>query len=114
MTDKVWGTTTALLQTPIIEVHKLVILPRSRCSLHKHVHKWNAFYVTSGVLHVEEPDSHREHILEPGEFATFAPGRFHRFFTRTRGAECLEIYYPEPLSEDIIRLTVGERNYAQA
>jgi mannose-6-phosphate isomerase-like protein (cupin superfamily) len=108
---KVWGETTALLKTPFIEVHKLSIYPNKTCSLHKHERKWNAFYVSVGVLfivaHKRDYNLLDETILHPGDFTALPPGEFHRFYTRDEAVECLEIYYPEPLSEDIIRKTIG-------
>lgn len=45
--------------------------------------------------------------LGPGEFTTVRPGEFHRFITKGEPAQALEIYYPEELSEDIVRKDVG-------
>lgn len=114
ISGKIWGQTTALLKTPFVEVHRLLINPNSTCSLHKHERKWNMFYVTSGVLFIEARKHAYDLIdvttLYPGDFTSLPPGEFHRFSTRDMAAECLEIYYPEPLSEDIIRQTVGATN----
>jgi mannose-6-phosphate isomerase-like protein (cupin superfamily) len=113
-TGKVWGETTTLLKTPFVEVHRLSIYPNSACSLHKHERKWNAFYVSAGVLFIEAHklnyDLIDETILHPGDFTTLPPAEYHRFYTRDAAVECLEIYYPEPLSEDIIRKTIGATN----
>jgi len=112
---KVWGETTTLLKTPFVEVHKLSIRSNSACSLHKHERKWNAFYVEHGRLFIEVHKLAYDLVdlteLAPGEITTVAPGEYHRFFTRGGPTvECLEIYYPEPLSDDIIRKTVGDTN----
>ena len=108
---KIWGETTVLLSTPFIEVHRLQIKPNAFCSLHKHNFKWNGFYVISGKLMIE---SHKndyklvdQTIINAGEFASFPPGEQHKFMSFGEPVECLEIYYPEPLSEDIVRSTVG-------
>lgn len=113
-TGKVWGETTTLLKTPFVEVHRLFIRPNSTCSLHKHERKWNAFYVTDGTLFIEAHKLNYNLVdvteLRTGDFTTLPPGEFHRFYTRIAAVECLEIYYPEPLSEDIIRETIGATN----
>lgn len=109
---KVWGWTTPLLRTGAVEVHAIHVLPRSYCSIHRHAHRWNAFYVTRGrlMVDVEQADyalTDRT-VLGPGELATVAPGLWHRFSTEDEGAEALEIYYPETLdATDIERRDVG-------
>ena len=45
------------------------------------------------------------HLIE-GEWTTIKPNEFHSF-TALTDVEALELYYPETLSEDIIRKTVG-------
>lgn len=108
---KVWGTTELLLRTPFIEVHRLMIVPNARCSLHLHQTKWNAFFVQSGVLRIEVVkkayDLTDETELHAGEFTTVSPGEEHRFVTGDEGAQAIEIYYPAELSEDIVRRDVG-------
>lgn len=110
-TGKVWGVTELMLRTPLIEVHRLTIQPHMQCSMHKHQFKWNAFYVKSGRLMIDVRKNNYDLIdrteLEAGEFMTVQPGEFHRFVTDEIGCDGIEIYYPETLSEDIIRETVG-------
>jgi mannose-6-phosphate isomerase-like protein (cupin superfamily) len=108
---KVWGTTELLLRTPLIEVHRLEVLPNSFCSMHCHRYKHNAFYVSTGELYIEvaknDYDLTDTTLLGPGEFTTVPPNEYHRFRTGERGMQGIEIYYLEPLSLDIIRKTVG-------
>ena len=110
---KVWGTTELLLRSPFIEVHRLFIQPQSRCSLHMHQNKWNAFFVQSGILKIEVVKKAYDLVdvteLTAGEFTTVAPGEDHRFVTGDEGAEAIEIYYPAELAEDIVRRDVGGR-----
>lgn len=108
---KVWGTTQKLLDTPCVEVHLLIIVPNARCSLHAHRYKWNAFLVWSGQLEIHvEREAYKltdVTVLGPGDFTTVAPNEFHRFVTGPQGAHGIELYYPQWLSEDIIRKDVG-------
>ena len=108
---KIWGKTEVLLKTPMVEIHRLTINPNSRCSLHAHQFKWNAFYVSTGKLTIE---THKNDYaltdntdLHPGDLMTVKPTEYHRFVTGPEGMTGIEIYYPEPLSEDIIRKDVG-------
>lgn len=108
---KVWGTTTPLIVTPMFEMHRLVIKPWHRCSYHHHQFKHNAFYVIQGILHI---DWQRIHAMMPvpttlwaGGTLTVKPGVPHQFRTGAEPCIVLEMYYTEPLSEDIIRHNVG-------
>jgi mannose-6-phosphate isomerase-like protein (cupin superfamily) len=108
---KLWGETEALLQTPLAELHRIRAEPFSRCSWHVHQRKHNAFYVLEGklVIQIRSGDAVDETVLRPGEMLTVAPGVKHRFATAAEPALALELYYLEPLSEDIVRDDVGGR-----
>lgn len=107
---KVWGTTTALVQNSVSELHKITAKAGFRCSEHKHAHKWNGFYVISGVLeiHVRKNDYALTDVttLRAGDFTTVRPGEYHWFYC-TEDCVALELYYPEMLSEDIQRKDHG-------
>jgi mannose-6-phosphate isomerase-like protein (cupin superfamily) len=109
--DKIWGTTEALIRTPAFEMHRLVIKPQHRCSYHLHQFKHNAFYVLDGKLFIDsslERDGHRDQTkLVAGYTYTIEPGIWHQFRTGIEPAVVLEMYYTEPLSEDIVRSNVG-------
>lgn len=112
LNGKIWGTTKPLLVTPLIEIHKIDILPDSYCSWHHHSQKWNLFYVLEGELDIEV--RRRAYALTDmtplcqGELTTVQPGEVHRFCNRSSDmVSALEVYYLSPLSEDIIRETVG-------
>ncbi len=108
---KVWGRTSLVLRTPFVEVHKLVVLPNAHCSLHLHTVKNNFFYVCKGTLIIEVHkncyDLVDRTVLYVGDYTNVSPGEYHRFMTGEDGAEILEIYHPEPLSEDIVRKDHG-------
>lgn len=108
---KVWGTTECILDTPLLSVHRLVILPGMRCSMHAHEFKWNGFYVTKGKLIIEVKKKAYpltdKTVLRVGDLTSVKPGEFHRFVTEEEGCEGIEFYYLEPLSEDIVRESCG-------
>lgn len=109
---KVWGTTEVVLANPTVEVHRLVIEPWHRCSLHVHDRKSNAFIVTKGKLYIDVVKNDYEltdtTVLLPGMPAAVAkPGEHHRFRTGEEGCEGFELYYLEPLADDIRRKGCG-------
>jgi hypothetical protein len=94
-----------------------------RCSLHVHRFKHNAFYVLFGSLYIDRiiGDDFGALVttkLISDETMTLRPGEHHQFrtddpeLTMIEGVACiaLEMYFTEPLSEDIIRRNVGGLN----
>lgn len=110
ITGKVWGNTSAIIQTPLVELHKINIKAGYKCSEHKHEHKWNGFYVISGTLEIHVRKNNYEltdvTVLRAGDFTTVRPGEYH-WFSSITDCVALELYYPEVLSEDIVRKSVG-------
>ncbi len=108
---KVWGRTSLLLKTPFVEIHLIVIVPNARSSLHLHNFKNNWFYVCSGNVVIETHKNNYDLVdrtfLSKGDHTNVLPGEYHRFMTGADGAEVLEVYYPEALSEDIVRKDCG-------
>ena len=108
---KVWGENKELLNTPLIEVHRIKINPNMQCSMHKHEFKWNMFYVVEGQLAIDvqknDYDLCDETILNEGQWCSVRPNEFHRFRSLDVPVRALEIYYLEPLTTDIIRQDVG-------
>lgn len=110
-TGKVWGATTTFIDTPMISIHRISVRPHMQCSLHSHQRKWNCFLVLEGQLTIERHKNDYALIdkteLGPWDVCTVPPGERHRFSTGNEGAEAFEIYYLEPLSDDIVRDTCG-------
>lgn len=111
LTGKVWGNTRLLFGTPLVEAHLLSVKPNAQCSMHCHEFKWNAFVVLSGELTIEVRKKKYkltdETVLRAGESTAVRPGEFHRFRSGSRPVTAIEVYYPESLSEDIVRKDVG-------
>lgn len=109
---KVWGSTEAILVTPLIEVHRIKINEESYCSTHKHDFKYNAFYCLYGAMYIEVSKNDYDLVdttfLKTNDFTTVKPGEYHRFVTKHSPAWALEIYYQSPLDiNDIIRKDSG-------
>jgi mannose-6-phosphate isomerase-like protein (cupin superfamily) len=104
---KVWGDTRIVFSGPQFEVHLLHILPNARCSMHRHNHKRNVFSVIYGRLWIDVRKKAYALTdvteLGPGEETEVPAGEAHRFRTGDEPTLALEIYYPEPLTEDIVR-----------
>ena len=104
---KVWGTTTLVRKSELIEIHYLVINPNSQCSLHKHQYKTNGFMVQSGTLtiSVEKNDYALvdNTVLGPGDYMEVRPNEYHRFISHGEVVLAWELYFPEGLTSDIIR-----------
>lgn len=110
-TKKIWGTTEPLIITPMFELHRLAINPWHRCSLHVHRFKHNAFYVIDGPLYIDQCVADLGPVdafkVWPTQVFMIPPGVHHLFRTGPAPCTALEMYYTEPLSEDIIRRNVG-------
>jgi len=110
VTGKVWGDTSAIIQNALVELHKINVKAGFRCSEHLHEHKWNGFYVESGVLEIHVRKNNYEltdvTVLRAGDFTSVRPGEYH-YFVCTENCSALELYWPELLSEDIKRKNTG-------
>lgn len=107
---KSWGDTTAVIINPFCEMHFININPWSRCSKHKHNFKTNLFFVTLGELIIKtykDGEVVDETLLQEGEWTKVPPGEFHEFQTRSQHCQAIELYYPEGIKDDIIRLDQG-------
>lgn len=107
---KVWGKTELIFKNPFIEFHRIHIKKGAFCSTHLHRHKWNLFYVQEGTLlvhvHKNDYDLTDTTELKATQWTTVKPNEYHSFEAVT-DVIAFELYYPEPLTDDIIRKTVG-------
>lgn len=110
---KVWGVTEALLQNPVVEFHRIEVNKGGECSTHKHSHKWNGFFIEEGELEIHvfknDYDLVDKTVLVKGDFMSVKPGEYH-LFKANKDTIAFEIYWPELLSEDIQRKSVGKMN----
>ena len=74
---------------------------------------WNGFFVEEGELEIHvfknDYDLTDKTILGPGDFMSVKPGEYH-LFKANKNTIAFEIYWPELLSEDIQRKSVGKMN----
>lgn len=94
-----------------MELHRIEVAAGGYCSVHHHAHKWNGFYVERGELLVKvwQPSGTLDETrLGPSDTLRVPPGVKHQFVALT---DCLafEAYSLDPLTEDIVRESVGGR-----
>lgn len=115
LTGKIWGST-ELLWNSGAEVHRLDVIPEHHCSWHTHAHKANAFFVFAGKLIIERRKSYGlvdRTVLKTGDFTVVPAGEPHRFVTEEEPARAIEVYWPMPLADDILREDNGGPNEPQ-
>ena len=107
---KIWGMTTEIAKHPVFSVHYIQVMPHTFCSVHRHAHRVNLFYVLSGELIVRmwsAADGVRDVQLRVGDTLEVPAGVYHQFRCVT-GADVIEIYYPIlPNDDDIERISEG-------
>jgi quercetin dioxygenase-like cupin family protein len=92
-----------------MELHRIEARQGGYSSEHLHQHKFNGFTVERGELLVKvwQPSGTLDQTrLGPGDCMEVPPGVKHQFVALT---DCIayEAYWPAPLTEDIVRSSVG-------
>ena len=109
---KVWGSTSPLFCKNNVEIHRIEGNKGGYCSFHCHKHKFNRFFIESGVLKITVQKDYGSGVLddvtiiEAGQQTTVSPGQFHKFEV-IEDCVAYEIYWVELDQGDIDRLTVG-------
>lgn len=107
---KIWGHTEEIVKNSFFEIHRIEIKKGGFCSLHKHIHKNNMFYVEKGNINIEIHKLNYELIdittLITGQMTIVIPGEFHKFIAN-EDSTVYEIYWLNNISEDIERKEVG-------
>ena len=104
---KVWGKTQLIFTRNNVSVHRVQVAAGGFCSKHRHLAKYNLFFVESGRLRVTiYEDSRIDTDVGPGETTEVPPGRLHRFEALT---DCIayEIYWTILDENDIERHESG-------
>jgi len=107
---KVWGQTQEIFKNPSFELHRIKVKKGGYCSKHKHIHKFNAFYIEKGKLKIRvfetDYDLIDETIISTGDLSIVKPGNYH-MFEALEDTICYEIYWVELNHNDIERETIG-------
>ena len=107
---KKWGYTTKIFSSASNSMHHLEINRDGFCSEHRHEHKYNLFYVISGVLELTiwHGKTRDVTLVAAGQTTEVPPGVWHKF-KGTTPVECIEVYRALLVGEDIERRTEGGR-----
>jgi len=107
---KVWGNTSEIFNQHNVEIHRIEAKKGGYCSIHKHEHKYNMFFVESGMLRIKvwknDYDLVDETIITNQEMSIVQPGEFHQF-DALENTIAYEIYWTSLKSSDIIRKDSG-------
>lgn len=111
-TNKIWGKTRNLIDTPFYSKHELCITAGTYCSLHYHQHRANRFLVVSGNVEIIEMYGPRtiKTMLGPDNMHDVPSLVPHMFVVYKSGA-MIEEYYSDRggkvLHDDIVRIVEG-------
>jgi mannose-6-phosphate isomerase-like protein (cupin superfamily) len=107
---KVWGNTKFIFGNNNFEIHRIEVDSGGHCSLHRHEHKYNAFYLESGKLKIiieqQDYDLKDETVMKKDDLTIVKPGLYHSF-EALEDTVCYEIYWSELDHDDIQRKNVG-------
>ena len=107
---KNWGYTTEFFRNAMVSAHHLEINEGGYCSEHRHEHKYNSFYVITGVLEItiwrDDKKNPDVTIIEAGQSTAIPPSFYHKFKAVTK-CEAIEMYQVLLIEPDIERRTVG-------
>jgi len=103
---KIWGNTFPLFNKNNVEIHRIEINKGGFCSKHKHVYKYNCFFVETGKLKISvwknDYDLKDITILNNKESTIIPHGEYHQF-EALEDTICYEIYWVELNENDIVR-----------
>ncbi len=109
---KIWGNTECLFNKNNVSIHRIEAKKGYMCSEHYHEHRYNMFYIETGILKIEvwqkDYDLIDETILLDGQSTCIPPGLKHRF-SALEDTIAFEIYYVELNDQDIVRLNSGSK-----
>jgi len=106
---KVWGETTEFFRNAMVSAHYLNIKKGGYCSEHKHDHKYNVFFVISGLLKItiwRDENLKDTTILADNQTTAVPPGFWHSFeaLKDTKAVEVYQVILEDP---DIERRSQG-------
>jgi len=103
---KVWGMTENIFSNHNFEFHRIEVEKGGFCSKHKHIHKYNGFYVEKGKLIVSVWKSGYDLIdkttINSGQFHIVPPQEFHQF-EALEDTIAFELYWAGFDPDDIVR-----------
>ena len=106
---KIWGNTQNIFNKNNVEIHRIEIDKGGYCSKHKHIHKYNAFFVENGSLEIsiwkKDYELCDKTTISDTQMTVVSPGEEH-MFRALEDTVAYEIYWVE-LTNDIVRSNHG-------
>lgn len=108
---KIWGWSAPLLTVSGVQIERIFIKKGGYCSVHAHIHRYNAFFMIDGQMEVDvwknDYNLCDKTVLKQNDLTIVKPNEYHRFFALS-DVNALEIYWTDPaVSEDIVRKLSG-------
>lgn len=108
---KIWGQTQLVFSENNVEIHRIQVRKGGYCSRHKHVAKYNLFFVESGKLRVTIMRGKQVRptdaiVLSKGMSTLIHPGELH-MFEAVSDCVAYEIYWTTLDPNDIRRYSEG-------
>ncbi len=108
---KIWGCTSLLFNKNNVEIHRIKCNKDGFCSKHKHIGKYNMFFVEKGKLAISiwknDYDLVDRTVISSQQICIVSPGEYHLFKCLEDNTVAFEIYWVELDKNDIIRDNVG-------
>ena len=108
---KIWGSTSILFEKNNVAIHRIVCNKDGYCSKHKHISKYNMFFVERGSLEIDIWKNDYElvdkTVLKEQQSCVVFPGEYHMFKCIDDNTVAYEIYWVELKEDDIKRENVG-------
>ena len=108
---KVWGETSFLFSENNVEINRIVCNKGCFCSKHKHISKYNMFFVEKGSIEISvwknDYDLIDKTVLKQHQNCIVNPGEYHLFTSLELDTVVFEIYWVEMSKDDIERENVG-------
>ena len=107
---KIWGMTENVFSNHNFEFHRIEVEKGGFCSKHKHIHKYNGFFVEKGKLIVSVWKSGYDLVdkteIGSGQFHVVPPQEYHQF-EALADTLAFELYWATLFHDDIERESVG-------
>ena len=106
---KIWGHTSKLFNKNNVEIHRICGKKGGFCSKHKHMHKYNMFFIEKGQLTITQWKNGLvdETPITYGQSCCIPPEDYHMFRVDEDDTVAYEIYWVEIQENDIIREKLG-------
>jgi hypothetical protein len=108
---KIWGQTSSLFDKNNVEIHRIECNKNGFCSKHKHISKYNMFFIEKGKLEISvwknDYNLIDKTIISFQQTCIVRPQEYHLFKCLEDNTVAFEIYWVEIDKNDIERESIG-------